>query len=157
MNLFTFENITLLIALWGAVLSTAKVLYDYSRNICRLKVYLAYGFLTQGNIVGPDTISISAMNIGYRDVTLNSMGFILPDEKYIMIIEPQSNVKFPYTLSEGKECSVSKMQKQLAKELRKHGYSGKIKLRGYYRSAIGTIFKSKPVDFDIEKALAETE
>ena len=157
MNLFTFESITLLIALWGAVLSTAKVLYDYSRNIRRLKVYLAYGFLTQGNIVGPNIISISVMNVGYRDVTLNSMGFILPDKHYIMIIEPQSNVKFPYTLSEGKECSVWKIQKQLAEELKKHGYVGKIKLIGYYRSAIGTIFKSEPIDFDVEKALAESE
>jgi hypothetical protein len=94
MGLFTFENITLLIALWGAILSTAKVLYDYSTNIRRLKVYLAYGFLAQGNVVGPNTITISAVNVGYRDVTLNSMGFILPDKQYVLIVEPQSNVSF---------------------------------------------------------------
>jgi hypothetical protein len=120
-------------------------------------VYLAYGFYAQGNIVGPSTISLSAQNIGYRDITLDSMGFIFPDKKYTFIVEPQSNVKFPYTLSEGKECSVWKTQKELAIELRDNGYSGKIKLRGYYRSAIGKIFKSKPIDFDIEKTLAENE
>lgn len=157
MDLLTIENITLFIAIWGAALSTFKVLFDYSKNARKLKVQVFYGFVTQGNIIGPNTISISAINTGYRDITLNSMGFILPDKKYSMMTEPQSNVKFPYTLSEGNECSVWKTQKQLAIELKKHGYSGKIKLRGYYRTAIGKIFKSKPIGFDIEKTLAESE
>lgn len=73
MDLLTVEDITLLIALWGAILSTAKILLDYLRHAHRLKVYLAYGFFAQENVVGPSTISISPTNIGYRDVTLNSM------------------------------------------------------------------------------------
>lgn len=72
-------------------------------------------------------------------------------------MEPRSNVKFPYTLSEGKECSIWETQKELATDLKNNGYSGKIKLRGYYRSAVGKIFKSKPINFDIEKTLAENE
>lgn len=157
-NLFNITNITLFIALWGAILSTIKVASDYSKNARKLRVYLAYSFYTKGNTaVGPRIISFSAQNTGYRDITLNSNGFILPDKKYIFIVEPQSNVKFPYTLSEGKECSVWKNQKELAVELKNHGYSGKIKLRGYYRSVIGKLFKSKPIDFDIEKTLAKIE
>src|SRR3990170_8101743 len=101
-NLLTIENITLLIAFWGAILSTVKVVFDYSKSARKLRVYLAYGFFTQGSSVGPRTISISAQNIGHRDITLNSMGFILQDKKCVLIIEPQSNVRFPYTLSEGK-------------------------------------------------------
>jgi hypothetical protein len=88
MNLLTVENITLFIALWGAVLSTAKILFDYSRHARRLKVYLAYCFLAQENVAGPKSISISAINTGYRDVTLNSVGFILPDKKWIVITKP---------------------------------------------------------------------
>ena len=156
-NLLTIENITLFIAIWGAGLSTYKVVSDYSKNARKLQVHIVYGLLTQGNIVGPRTISISAQNTGYRDITLSSMGFILPDKKYILIVEPQSNVRFPYTLSEGKECSVWKTQKELAIELKKNGYSGKIKLRGYYRSAVGKIFNSKATTFDIEKTLAQNE
>lgn len=158
-NLFTVTNITLFIALWGAFLSTAKVLFDYSKNIRKLKVQIAYGFLRE--IVGSKMgISIIAMNVGYRDVTLNSVGYILPDKKYLMS-DPQSdvksNVKFPCTLSEEKECTVWETQRQLAIALKENGYSGKIKLRGYYGSAIGTVFKSKPVEFNIEKTLAKTE
>jgi hypothetical protein len=158
-NLFTITNITLFIALWGAILSTIKVLSDYSKNIRKLKVQIAYGF--QREIDGSTMcISISAMNVGYRDVTLNSVGYILPDKKYLMS-NPQSdvksNVKFPCTLSEGKECSVWETQRQLAIDLKTNGYSGKIKLRGYYGSAIGTVFKSKPVKFNIGATLAKTQ
>jgi hypothetical protein len=52
---------------------------------------------------------------------------------------------------------VRKIQRELAQELTNHGYSGKVKLIGYYRSAIGTIFKSKPMDFDVEATLAEID
>jgi hypothetical protein len=154
--LFTFENITLLIALWGALLSTIKVLFDYSKNIRKLKVQIAIG-IRRG--FGTVFVLVTAMNVGYRDITLSSWGYCLPDKKY-MTSDPNevnSNVKFPCTLSEGKECTVWQTPRQLATALVNNGYSGKIKLRGYYRSAIGTIVKSKPIDFDIQKALAETE
>lgn len=157
MDLLSIQNITLFIALWGALLSTYKVLSDYSKNKRKLKVKIAYGFVVHGPDVGPTTISVSAINTGFRDITLNSVGFVLPDNVYSTIIEPQSNVRFPYTLSEGKECDVWKTRRQLALELKRNGYSGKIKLRGFYRSATGEISRSKPIDFDIESALTKNE
>lgn len=154
MDFITKENITLLIAIWGALLATYKLLSDYRKSIRKLKVEVSYGFFTlrEGG-VGSTVITITAINAGYREITLNSMGYILPDKKYVVIIEPQGNVRFPYTLSEGKQCNVWQTQKELAEDLRNNGYSGKIRLRGYYRSATGDTFKSKPIDFDIESAL----
>lgn len=156
-DLITKENITLLVAIWAALLATYKVLSDYLRNVRKLKVQVAYGFITRRRGAGPTVITITAINTGYREITLNSMGFILPDKKISLIIEPQSNVKFPYTLSEGKQCYVWQTQKELAEDLRDNGYSGKIRLRGYYRSATGDTFKSKPIDFDTESAMATVE
>lgn len=152
-DLITRENITLLIAIWGALLATYKVISDYLKNVRKLKVEVAYGFITRRRSVGPNTITITAINTGHREITLNSMGFILPDKKFLLMIEAQSDVRFPYTLSEGKQCNVWQTQKELAEDLKNNGYSGKIKLRGYYRSATGDTFKSKPIDFDIELAL----
>lgn len=151
------DIITLLIALYGAILSTYKVVFDYLRESRRLKVEVSYGFLSWGNNVGPEMLVISAINNGFKDITLNSVGFILPDKTRVHITEPQSNVKFPYTISGGNNCIVWKPQKQFAIELKKNGYSGKIRLRGYYQSATGKIYKSKPIDFDIESALAKSE
>jgi hypothetical protein len=153
-NLFTVTNITLFIALWGAFLSTAKVLSDFSKNTRKLKVQIAYGIQRQFSSAEV-AISITGMNTGFRDITLNSWGYLLPDKKYMMSSpnDVNKNAVFPCTISEGKECSVWETQKQLATALRTNGYHGKIKLRGYFRSAIGTTYKSKQIDFDIEKAL----
>ena len=154
MDLITKENITLIIAIWGALLATYKVLSDYRKTTRKLKVEVSYGFFTlRDGGVGSTVITITAINTGYREITLNSMGHILPDKKHILIIEPQSTVRFPYTLSEGRQCFVWQTQRELAEDLRNNGYSGKIKLRGYYRSATGDTFKSKPIDFDIESTL----
>jgi hypothetical protein len=156
-NLLTIENVTLLIALWGAILATYKVISDYSKNARKIRVRIFYGILTQGNAGLPRTIQITAQNIGNRTVTLTSAGYILPDKKYISIIVPHGSIELPHTLDEGKQCSIWQTQKELAEDLKEHGYSGKIKLTGYYGSAIGKTWKSKPTDFDIEETLALKE
>jgi hypothetical protein len=157
-NLFTITNITLFIALWGAILSTIKVLSDYRVNTRKLEVKVLNSFISQGNIVGPPMLSIDAINSGNRPITLNQVGFLLPDGRKTIMIEKISNVEFPYTLTEtNPQCSVSKVQKQFAIELKKNGFEGKIKVRGYYKSATGEIFKSKPFKFSIENALSYTE
>jgi len=156
-GLLNKENITLLLAVWGALLATYKVVSDYRKNIRRVKVVLSYGFHSQGNNVGLSVITSRAVNMGSREVTLNSMGYILPDGKKAIIIDPQSNVSFPHSLSEGKDCYVWKEQRKWAEELRIHGYSGKIKIRGYYGSNTGEIFESIPIDFDIESALSSKD
>ena len=156
-NLLTLENLTLLIAVWGAVLSTYKVLSDHSKNTRKLKVEVAYGFLSQGNTVSAATISITAINTGFRDITLNSMGFVFPDDRKSIMLEPQGNVAFPHTLTEGNNCLVWKFQRQFASELKKNGYSGKVNVRGYFQDATGKMFTSKPMTFDIEQALSQTD
>jgi hypothetical protein len=154
-DLLTLENLTLLIALWGAALSTYKVISDRSKSVRKLKVSVSYGFISQGNSVSPTTIMISAVNEGFRDITLNSMGFLLPNNNKTVMLEPQSNVTFPYTLSEGKSCVVWKLQKQFAIELRKNGYIGAIKVKGYFQDATGKIMSSKSIVFNTEKVLLD--
>jgi len=148
------ENITLLLAAWGALLSTYKVVSDYRTNVRRIKAVLSYGFHSQGNSGGPRVITLRAVNMGRREVTLNSMGFILPDGKKAVIIEPQSSVRFPHALSAGNEYSVWEEQRKWAEDLRKLGYSGSIQIRGFYGSNAGAIFTSEPLDFDIESTLS---
>jgi len=89
MSEFSVQNITLFIAVWGAVLSTYKILSDYRAKQRQVKVKVTNGLITQGNEVSPYIINISAINMGLRDVTLNSVGFLLPDgRKTIMMEQP---------------------------------------------------------------------
>lgn len=63
-NLFTITNITLFIALWGAILLTIKVLSDYRVNTRKLEVKILNSFISQGNITRPLMLSIDAINSG---------------------------------------------------------------------------------------------
>jgi len=107
----------------GALLSTYKVITDYLEKKRKIKV-VSYGFGFSRNIIGPSVICLEALNMGNRDVTLNSMGFILLKNKTSIIIEPNSNVIFPYTLSDGKSCIIYKEQEKYANELKRNGYTG---------------------------------
>jgi hypothetical protein len=146
----TIENITLAIAVYGAIVATIKIVYDYYVKSRRFKVQVSRGFGIQGKNVGPQMLIISAINTGFSDITLTSAGLILPGSKFLTQVEPTSNVVFPFTLEAGKPCSIYKGRRALAFELKKQGYSGKVKLRGFYRSATGTTVKSKKFVFDTE-------
>lgn len=148
--MFTKENITLFIVIGGAFLSTYKLISDYRKNIRKIKVQVSYGFISTGRSIGPDVITINAINMGYRDVTLTSVEFILPNNYHLIILDPQDSVKLPHTLPEGKSCYIWKESQNLAQQLKEHGFSAKIKLIGYYGSATGKVFKSKPIDFNTE-------
>ena len=139
-----------MIALWGAILSTYILLSDFQKNIKKIQVNIYHGFISGVPVESSVVLTLEAINLGYRNVILAAMGFILPDNQKIVLVQPKSNVQFPYTLSESEKCSVWKETKEFSQELKAHGYSGEIKLVGYYENSIGKIFKSKKFDFTIE-------
>lgn len=150
-GLITKENITLIIAVWGAALSTYKVISDHWKNIRNIKVKISYGFVSMGNRVGPDVLHIEAINTGYRDISLNSVGIILNNNSRLFIMAPKGNVQLPHTLKEGKSCTIWKEQSNLAQQLKKNGLSGNITIKGFYGSATGKVYESKPKKFDTER------
>ncbi len=143
--------IALIIAVYGAVLSTYTAWAARQEKKRKIKVELSYGFSVSPPMVGPKSLFISALNMGKPTVTLTSMGLVLPDKRYLTPLYPKSNVSFPYALLEGKNCSVWIELKELAEQLKQEGYSGKVSLIGFYNDAIGGKYKSKPLEFDIEK------
>jgi len=144
--------ITLLIAIYGALLSTYSVWTARQEHKREIKVELSYGFMRNPlSGVGPTLLILSALNTGTKTVTLTSTGLILPKKKYLFFAQPESNVSFPYDLPEGKNCNVWIATEELAKDLKREGYSGRISLKGYYRDAIGGYYKSKSIKFNIEK------
>jgi hypothetical protein len=145
--------ITLLIALYGAILSTYSIWASRQEHKRELKVRLSYGFSTSPLAPKGLLLIIEALNTGRKTITLSSMGLILPtkDKKYFTFLRPNSNVNFPHDLTEGKSCSVWISTKELSENLKLEGYSGEIKLIGYYGDAIGGRYKSKPIKFDIDK------
>ncbi len=66
-------------------------------------------------------------------------------------MDPQGNVELPHTLEEGKSCIIWKEQSNLAQQLEKHGLSGEVTLKGFYRSATGKVYKSNSIKFNTEE------
>jgi hypothetical protein len=100
---------------------------------------------------------ITASNPGYRSVTLNSPGILLPKGKRIGFLEPLTHVRFPHELTEGKNCSTWTPMKALAQTLKSNGLSSKIKIRGFYTSSIDETYISKKLSFNIDEWVAEDE
>jgi hypothetical protein len=150
-SILTKDNITLLLAIWGAGLSTYKLISDSRKNIPKIKVELAYGFLTSTMMTGPTVLNIQAINMGHKSVTLNSVGLIVNNKQNILFLNPQGSVKLPYTLEEGKSCTIYRTLNDLSKDLKSHEIVGNVKIIGYYISATGKVYKSKSIKFDTEK------
>jgi len=144
--------ITLIIAVYGAILSTYSIWSERQEHKREIKVRLSYGFIR--NVLGqvsPTMIILEALNKGSKTVTLSSMGLILPKKKYLFLARPNSYVTFPHDLLDGKNVNVWLETKELAGDLKNEGYSGRIRLRGYYNDAIGNRYISKSVKFNIDK------
>jgi hypothetical protein len=96
---------------------------------------------------------IAAHNTGEKTITLNSMGLLFPNKRYLHFLRPDSNVSFPHDLLAGKDCKVWVTTKEIAEDLKREGLSGKVSLKGYYQDAIGGEYRSKSIKFNIEKLL----
>ena len=141
--------VTIVLFVLGIGLKIALNRKKEKRNI---KVTLSYGFLASPPLVSPAMLMLSAHNTGHRTVTLTSTGLILPrkDNRYLLFLHPDGDVRFPHDLVEGKNCQVWVTTKSIADDLKHEGFSGEVNLRAFYRDAIGGEYISESVKFDID-------
>ena len=81
MGLMGFNNwdilLTLIIAVYGAMLSTYTIWVAKQESKRKIKVELSYGFNTNPLVKAETLLLIRAMNLGRKTVTLSSVGLIL--------------------------------------------------------------------------------
>jgi hypothetical protein len=154
MNLDT----TTIIAIYGAALSTilaATQLYRFrieqQEKKPRIKVTLTTGLISQGGATSPALLTLTAANIGRQPVTLTTTpSLLLPDTQKAILLSATSNFQLPYELQPGKSLDFWDDIHQLARTLKRQGYSGKMDVIGEFGDAIGNKYRSKPFPFDIE-------
>jgi hypothetical protein len=139
-----------IVAVYGAMLSTYTALLNWRDKTRRVAVRLSLGFGVYGNQTGPTVLLVTASNPGSRTVTLTSWALRLPDKRQLWPPMPQSHVDFPHDLLEGKSCTVWVPAREVAEGLKGEGFSGRIKLAGLFRDAVGNVYTSKPIKFDID-------
>jgi len=142
--------VTAVVAIYGAVLSTYALLSKRREKQRQVKVSLSMGLMALPSGECPAVVLIEASNPGDRAVTLTNPGILLPNRSTVVWPRPQSHVQFPYDLPEGKRCTAWTEAGGLAQLLTEHGFSGKIKLVGVSKDALGTAYKSRPLRFDMD-------
>ena len=147
--------ITTIVAVYGAILSTISIgIHIFTQLISnrpKVKVKIYIGFVADP-LSGktPPVLFISALNPGQKVVTLSSAGLVLPDKNQLVLPNPYTNVTLPHELLPGKSCHIWIETKEIAKVLKANGFSGKVRLVGFYRDQIDKTYKSKPYRFDVD-------
>ena len=97
---------TIIIAVYGAFLSTSLALYKISSDRKRLKVNLNIGVVPDGLNTPHKVLFLSCSNLGKRPITLQSYGIEMPNRRFLFFIN-ESHDSLPKTLSDGEGCTLS--------------------------------------------------
>jgi len=147
------DIVTILIAIYGAILSTAIFISKKKEKQYKLRAAISYGFIPFPD-GSADVVVIEAVNLGFRSITLEGAGLELPNKATIPILWPMY-FQFPFELKEGKSCRVWLRIDEISKALHEGGYPEKIAIKGFYRDALGTTHYSKHLDYSIGRWLSE--
>jgi hypothetical protein len=99
-------------------------------------------------------LAIEVLNTGFRTVIITRGGVIFPNNEQILSTVPASDPStYPIELLEGQNRHLQIPPQNVAKMLKNDGFSGIVKLRGWCQDALGKVYKSKPLDFEIEQWL----
>lgn len=105
--------------------------------------------------------SVAVNNTGRRMVTVNSIGFQLPNDRMLFFTK---NHRFdiilpnlPNELYDGKSIQLLVEQEKLAKEIFDTGYKGKVKIRGFCKDAIGNAYYSDKFTIDLNEVLSDSD
>lgn len=149
------DMVTALVALYGAVVSTATAVVAGYLAYCRwrekkpsIKVEVSMGVDH-----GIERVFVWASNAGERGVVLSSKGFVVPGHK--QPIRPRSgdygaNFREPYELLLEHRCQWHMPASTLAERLRSMGFAGQVKVIGFYEDQVGRTYKSQPFKFDVD-------
>ena len=93
---------------------------------------------------------LKASNPGHKTVVVTVSSFLLPDGRDMVFPYPQSSVTFPFKLEPEQQCMIWIDLKKIGNLLRSEGFSGTVRLLGYYQDAVGRRHKSKPYKLDVD-------
>lgn len=139
-------EITTILAIWGAILSTVLAIQRLQENRRRLKVEVGI------SLIGAATVEkylyLHASNISKRPISLSSYGLLLPDKKQYWR-ENESPYQFPTLLTDGQATEIWMKLEDVLNKLKKEGYKGKIKIRGFFKDVTGKRYSSKEYTLDL--------
>jgi hypothetical protein len=119
----------------------------------KLRVTFQNGMLTfHGGGLSEAMLFIKAANVGNKAVTISTPNInVKHSDGGSLFTEFGSYQRLPYVLEPGDSVVAWHEIKPIAKALKHHGLSGKIKLEGYFTSQVGDEYKAKPYNLDVDE------
>jgi hypothetical protein len=146
----TKDVITIIVAIYGAALSTFNFLIAYLERRRRVTVKLTRGII--GTVPEPtNTFILTAANPGHRLVTLSGCSLLLPNRQQLIMLGAAGSVQFPCDLKEGQSCAVYFPLIEVVEAMLKEGFSGRIALKAVFRDALGNNYESEPFDGNLQE------
>ncbi len=142
------------IAVYAAVLSTVVFIWQIRTKVPRVKVSICLGNVGYiQDLSGPSEqmVIMEAVNTGERPVTLSTVGLYAPPKRILQVPIPLSHVTFPHQLAPLTACSCWTPLSQFRSDMRRMNYSGKVKVRSWYRDQTGKVYKSRRIAIDLEE------
>lgn len=139
------------VALYGAALATYSFLVGRREKERVLRVSMSSGFLEFGPNLSDVMLLIAVANPGHRDVTIQTPFIRLPNGSSLILMNPGSDASFPHDLREGRSCTVWREIRQVASQLKEHGFTGRIKLRPACRDGVGNEHVGKPWPLNVDE------
>ena len=131
------------IALVALLVSTYALVSSRRDKQRRIKVELSKGFLPTDVDPLKTMLFIQVFNPGHIPVTLQRPGIQLPDKRTWFPSSQPGGPRFLHELRPGQACTVWFPLAVFANQLKGEGFSGKVKLRGFCKDAMGTVHKGK--------------
>lgn len=129
---------TLLVAFWGAILSTILLVYKFFYEDRRqVNVKLEEGNVIQRGCITIHTLIVSFYNCRRRPITITSYGIWLPDGTHMPLYRLVKNIHLPQSFSDGQGDMFIGYQNRIVSTIRNRGLEGKIKIKGYVQDISG--------------------
>lgn len=139
------EIITLIIAIYGAVLSTIIAIREFTKDKRRVKVVCRYAFaFPPGSNETLKFISISVVNTGHRPIQINQAGIMLNDGNGITQLESKiGKIPLPKKLEDGESLEIMFDADKIEQALKNHENKKAKFTKAYVSDAEGNRYTSK--------------
>jgi hypothetical protein len=151
-NLEAKDYLALSIGSGGLFLSIAIWIRTIWRERRHLTVRVSPAFFTYANgEISTQMASINVMNHGNRPAYVNAPTLRAPNKKFLTFVGVDDFKKFPTRLDDGQSASLCVTYAEIARTLKKQGYSGMVKLWPSCLDATGKRHWGKPWKLDVDK------
>ncbi len=146
------DILVVIVAVYGAILSTYNFLIKFKERISKIKVKLGISLIThtQGNISDAQ-INISLHNHTTKPVVLNQPELFLPDGRKLILMNLQSESRFPNILEPGHSINSWNDLKSTAQSLKDEGFEGVIKIQAVVKDKLDKKYKSKKMKLNLNE------